>query len=553
MNKTIIININGTVFHIEEDAYEILKNYMTDVKRHFMNSADSLEITTDIENRIAEMFTEILLREGKQVIVEQDVKSVVEQMGSVADFESAEEDGKTGFSNNFNYSAESRRLFRDPDDRLVAGVCSGIANYFDINPVWIRLAFALSCAIAGTGIMVYIILWIVVPKAVTRADRMAMKGQKLNLQGFKTNFEQEMGSLHGHFSEFQKEARPFIYKTRDFAGDFFQHLGTFLGGTGKVFAKLFGIAVLVVCFGFIIALIVGIIALLAYGNMGIYHIFPFNIVSHQINTIFIICAFLMLSIPLLAIILTIISAVFNSTGMTRSSGTTMLMVWIVALSMVIYYTAKVSADFRSSAGFSQTINIAPSADSTYHLKLNDIKYLSAADSVRLKISDKFNGKIILDDDDDDNMDSPGNISIDIEKSDVAGPVLVEAFSARGRNYDDALFNARSATYLFTQQGSDLKFSRRLQKPDDMLWRAQDLHLTLKVPLNYKIVVDEDVDRYVRGVSVYDCKTINKNGGASSATFIMTNNGLQCKVDTLVLPQSVLPGKTDSTTTDSAAE
>ena len=94
MNKTIIININGIVFHIEEDAYEVLKNYMTDVKRHFMNSADSLEITTDIENRIAEMFNELLANENKQVIVEQDVKSVIEQMGTVADFEHAEEDTK---------------------------------------------------------------------------------------------------------------------------------------------------------------------------------------------------------------------------------------------------------------------------------------------------------------------------------------------------------------------------------------------------------------------------------------------------------------------------
>ena len=87
MNKTIIININGIVFHIEEDAYEILKNYMTGVKRHFSNSADSLEITTDIENRIAEMFSEILAKENKQVIVEQDVAAVVEQMGSVEEFD----------------------------------------------------------------------------------------------------------------------------------------------------------------------------------------------------------------------------------------------------------------------------------------------------------------------------------------------------------------------------------------------------------------------------------------------------------------------------------
>ena len=90
MNKTIIININGTVFHIEEDAYEILKTYMTGVKRHFSTSADSLEITTDIENRIAEMFSEITAKENKQVIVEQDVKAVVEQMGAVEDFEHAE-------------------------------------------------------------------------------------------------------------------------------------------------------------------------------------------------------------------------------------------------------------------------------------------------------------------------------------------------------------------------------------------------------------------------------------------------------------------------------
>src|SRR5271154_3170186 len=95
MNKTIIININGIVFHIEVDAYEILKNYMTDVKRHFSNSADSLEITTDIENRIAEMFTEILATDNKQVIVEQDVNAVIGQMGTVADFESADEDAKS--------------------------------------------------------------------------------------------------------------------------------------------------------------------------------------------------------------------------------------------------------------------------------------------------------------------------------------------------------------------------------------------------------------------------------------------------------------------------
>jgi hypothetical protein len=156
------------------------------------------------------------------------------------------------------------------------------------------------------------------------------------------------------------------------------------------------------------------------------------------------------------------------------------------------------------------------------------------------VKEDFDGKIILDDDDDNNMDMPDkNIDIYIEKSDVPQPVLVESFSARGSDYQDALFNARGTTYQFVQQGNVLKFNRRLEKQADRLWRAQELHITLKIPLNYKVVIDDQVDRFVRDVSVRDCKATNKQENATSAKFIMTENGLQCKVDTLVLPKDTL--------------
>ncbi|TSD64668.1 PspC domain-containing protein [Inquilinus sp. KBS0705] len=538
MNKTIIININGTVFHIEEDAYDILKTYMTEVKRHFMNSADSLEITTDIENRIAEMFNEILLKEGKQVIVEFDVTKVVEQMGSVQDFESAEDESPKGAHPHYAYNTESRRLFRDPDDHLIAGVCSGIASYFDFNPVWIRLLFAFLTPMGGVGFILYIILWIVVPKAVTRADRMAMKGQKLDLQGFKNNFEEELSGVRNSLNNMGQEARPLIYKTRDFAGDFFGHLGNFIGGAGKVLLKLIAITILLSAFAAIVALVIAVVTAFAYGNsnMGIYHIFPFNIVNHQVNNIFIVALLIMCIIPLLSIILAIINFVFKGNVINRTAGSALLMVWVVALSVVIYYTAKTSAEFKAGASFSQTINLKPVADSTYVLKLNDIKYLTKEDSIRLKIKEDFRGKIILDNDDDSNMDMPDrNIDLYIEKSDVAQPVLVESFSARGSDYEDALFNARGTTYQFVQDGATLKFNRRLEKQDDRLWRAQELHLILKVPLNYKVVIDQDMDRFVRDLSVWDCKNVNKQENATSAKFIMTENGIQCKVDTVVIP------------------
>jgi phage shock protein PspC (stress-responsive transcriptional regulator) len=550
MNKTIIININGMVFHIEEDAYEILKTYMSAVTRHFMNSADSLEITTDIENRIAEMFNEILLREGKQVVVAQDVNAVVGQMGSVEDFE-AEENGENP-GQAFGYTTENRRLFRDADDHLVGGVAAGISNYFDINAVWVRLAFVTSCLVGGVGFLLYIILWIVVPKAVTRADRMAMKGQKLDLQGFKLNFEEELSNVRGNLHTLRHEAKPLAYKTRDFAGDIFGHFGTFISGSAKILFKVIAIAILAGCFAAMIGLVVAIVTFTVYGNTVLTHMFPFNIVNQEANTMFLICGFLMLALPLLAIILVIINSVFRSNTIGRTTGSALLMVWVVALSIVIYYTAKAASNFREGASFAKTVSLVPQADSTYYLKLNDIKFLTREDSVRLDIKDKFDGRIILDDDDDNDMDMPDKkISIDIERSDIQQPVLVESFSARGRDYEDALSNARGISYQFVQQGNVLKFNRRMEKAANKYWRAQELRLILKIPLNYKLVIDNQVDRFIGGINIWECNQENKKEGASAATFIMTDNGLQCKVDTLVLPKPAKPVLHDTTIVDSA--
>jgi phage shock protein PspC (stress-responsive transcriptional regulator) len=533
MNKTIIININGIVFHIEEDAYEILKNYMTDVKRHFSNSADSLEITTDIENRIAEMFSEILERENKQVIVEQDVNLVIEQMGTVADFETADDDQTA--SNTYTYNnREGRRLFRDPDDHLVGGVCAGIANYFDIDAVWVRLAFALFAPIGGTGFILYIILWIVVPKAVTRADRMAMKGEKQNLQGFKKNFEDELSSVRQHLSNFGNETKPFVYKARDFVGDFFHHLGIFLRGTGKVLIKLIGVFILLACFGFAIALVVGLIAFVGFNAGRPDDFFPFRIIANEHADNIYVCAFITAFIPLLSIILITLKGIFNVGNIGKSTGTVFLVIWLCSLTMLIYYAVKITSNFRESASFTETINLKPTASNTYYLKLNDIKYFSHDDSVRLDIKNHFRNMVVTDDENNSFHNEPRSVTIQIEKSDVNIPVLEQSYTAKGGNYEDALFNARNTSYIFAQQDSVLKFDYTLRKRPNTSWHDEEVTLTLKVPLNAKVVIDQRLDNYLRdGNTVYNCKEINKRDNVTSAIFVMTDNGLQCKVDTLV--------------------
>ena len=550
MNKTIIININGIVFHIEEDAYEVLKSYMTDVKRHFMKSADSLEITTDIENRLAEMFNELLAAENKQVIVEADVRSVIEQMGTVQDFENADADEKESFSSNYSYDHNTRRLFRDPDNHLVAGVGAGISNYFEIDPVWIRLAFGLSVFFAGTGLIIYIILWLVIPKAITRANRMAMKGEKLDLQGFKKNFEEQLGSMRDNLSNFRHEARPFVYQARDFVGDFFHHLGAFIRGAAKILIKLLGIFILLCCFSLTIFLIVAFVALIGFGNFTPFHDLPINILRHNHAGYIYTSAFLVAFIPLLSIIMLTLKGIFNTASINRTTGSTVLVIWLFSLATFIYYTTRLASEFRSSEQVTETIGITPTKGNVYYLKINDLKYFSAEDSARLNIKTLSPNMKITENpyEYNDFEDFGRKVRINIERSDVSQPSLIETYKARGRNDFDALTNARNIKYIFSQKDTVLKFDYRMYALKDDFWHNEEVELTLRLPLNSKVIIDQELNDMLNGANIGDCKVLNKKDNATSATFVMAENGLQCKVDTLVL---IPPVKKDSIKTDTA--
>jgi len=549
MNKTIIININGTVFHIEEQAYELLKEYMTDVKRHFFNSADSLEITTDIENRIAEMFTEILAREARQAIIDQDVTAVIEQMGSVKDFENAEEEGSAaGFAEpNFTMGAgaTTRRLFRDPEDHLIGGVCAGIANYFDIKAVWVRLFFAVCFLFAGTGAMVYIILWIIVPKALTRADKMAMKGEPLDLQGFKRNFEAEMSTVGGRLNELRQDARPLAFQTRDFISDFFHHLTTFFGGAGKILIKVLGIAIILACIGGSIAIVVLLCATWFFGgdNFSVPDTFFNYAYINQVRVAFALLAI----IPLTTLVILISSAVFNTTGLNRSAGYTLLIIWISSLGILLYHGSRVASEFRDSAGFTQTMNLKPTPNQVYYLELNETRFLTHEDSTRLNIKTRFNNMVLTDDDDNDDLE-PNSMRIEIERSDVPYPVLVEEFTSRGSNYEEALSNARNTRYVFAQQDSVLKFDYKLRRLDNKMWHGEEVKLTLRIPLNATVMVNDKINRYINNsMNLWDCSPNPENrNNRTFSPFVMTTEGLQCKLDSAVTAVQEPPVQSSNT-------
>ncbi len=201
MNKIFNINLGGYPFTIDDDAYDCLSKYLKTIHRHFKKSEGYEEITSDIENRMAELFQE---NKGAQPIVSlKMVTDTISIMGTPEDFgaSSMEDPSYEGYSTDDSYQT-GKRLFRDPEDEVVAGVCSGIAAYFGIkDPLWVRIAFVLFTFGGGFGIPAYLLMAILVPKAKTSSDRLAMQGAPVTVSNIAKIVEKEFTNLSDRLTE----------------------------------------------------------------------------------------------------------------------------------------------------------------------------------------------------------------------------------------------------------------------------------------------------------------------------------------------------------------
>lgn len=202
MNKIFNINLGGYPFTIDEDAYGHLSNYLETIHQHFNSSEGYEEITADIENRIAELFQEKL--NGRPIVTMKDVKDAIVVMGTPEDF-GAEPIEPTANATSDTYQT-GKRLFLNPDDEVVGGVCSGIAAYFGVeDPLWVRLLFIFATLSGGIGIPLYIILWAILPKAESASDRLAMRGKSINVSNIGRIVEEEIENITDKVSEIGNE------------------------------------------------------------------------------------------------------------------------------------------------------------------------------------------------------------------------------------------------------------------------------------------------------------------------------------------------------------
>ena len=156
MKKTFTISLGHSVFNVEEDAYDILKMYLDSIKNYFQKMENDSEIISDFELRIAENFSS-KLSSGKQYINLSDVKEVIQIMGSLDDFKEIYNDVE---AEQEEEKKENNKLYRDSSNRIIAGVCSGIAEYFKLDPIIVRVLFFIAVPL---NLIVYIIFWIGIP------------------------------------------------------------------------------------------------------------------------------------------------------------------------------------------------------------------------------------------------------------------------------------------------------------------------------------------------------------------------------------------------------
>lgn len=190
MKITVSINLGGYSFNIDEDAYAELKRYLKNLEIHFAAEESSAEILADIETRMSELFR-AKLSSYKQVITMEDVNQVISVMGTPEDLS-----GDEGPTTRQKFaSAGYHRMYRDPDNRIIGGVCSGMGAYWRIDPLIIRIIFLALILAGGLGILIYLILYIVLPEARTTAQKIEMKGSPVNIHNIKEAVKKEFDSV----------------------------------------------------------------------------------------------------------------------------------------------------------------------------------------------------------------------------------------------------------------------------------------------------------------------------------------------------------------------
>ncbi len=519
MNKIININLGGIAFTLDENAYQTLAQYIETLRQHFAASEGCDEIVADIEARIAELFSEYL--KDRNIVALADVKRAISVMGIPTEIEgnTPTEDAANQQTNANNADKNGswktgKRLFRNTDDRVLGGVCSGLSAYLGISdPLWLRLAFIASLFVGGVGFFIYFVLMLVVPPALTAADRLSMRGEDINTANIARNVEQEMAAVGSRLNEFGQEV---FGKKPNGGTSFAANASDRLVDILKVLIKG-GLLFFAACG--IFALAVTLIALLIAGVM-VQPYASFYLDSNALGIIGWIALLAMTTIPLIGLVLGCLR-IFNKRLRVNS-----LAIWGLVLAFIgalLTFIIVLASYFRQhdvESSSKHDISLASITSDTLNLiQLKDatednINTYNFGDDVKIS-----GGNLI-----------GNNIDIDIEPSADNQFHLIQTNRAYSKNEAEAYTAADAIIYEVKVENGKVFFPCNFTLNKTAKWNWQSVRLILQVPVGKYVKINNDMTRLLADFEIAnddDWSMHNHFQEGSEYPWRMTQKGLVC--------------------------
>ena len=488
MNKTVNINLGGMFFHIDEEAYQKLSRYFEAIKRSLTNSNGQDEIIKDIEMRIAELFAE-KHSNGKQVISLRELDEVIAVMGQPEDYRlDSEENEET--KTNFTYATKgTKKLYRDKDGGMIGGVLAGLGHYFGIDKVWIRIFFLILFFVYGTGILAYIILWIVMPEAVTTSEKLEMTGEPVNISNIEKKVREEFENVSEKFKNVNYDAMGNQVKTG--ADKIASSAGKVFMAIFNVFAKILGVILILSALPILVMLLIGIFTLgtsafvefpwsdfIQAGNFSDFPVWTFGLLI-----------FFAVGIPFFYLmILGFKLLITNMKSLGNVVNYTLFALWIVSLILLITIALNQMMEYSTQGRVVSKQTLTMNTQDTLQIKFVHNDYFAK------NIHDRTDFQITQDSTDQRVLFS-NNVHIRIVKTDEAMPFLQIEKQAKGRDLGVAKNKAEEIQYGFKFENNQLILDNYILTDVKNKFRDQEVELTLHLPKGVIFKVDESVNDY----------------------------------------------------------
>jgi phage shock protein PspC (stress-responsive transcriptional regulator) len=540
MNKTISINLSGMLFNLEEAAYNELLKYLQAIKNYFSAAQGRDEIIGDIENRIAELFQERL--KNKQVVLEKDVAEVIEILGKpevYADEANAESNqhqgsdaGQSSTQEN-SFSKEKRRLFRDPDDGMLGGVCVGVGHYLGIDAVWLRIAFLVGLFFFGSGPLLYLILWIALPKAESTAEKLQMRGEAVTIETIEKKIKEEFERINKKANEFAdgttrtlrdkkvgSRATNFLNELFEAMLNFIRNIIRFMGRSLGVFLFLLGLIFFITWLTTVLGQGQAISfnddeGLSTFSLQAFMSAFFAN--EKHVNIASIGIALFLLA-PILGLLVGGIKlALYPKFKTVFWPGAVNGAIFTVGLILCIIAAVLLTSEFKAKGKILETVPFNMTGSDTIIVKPN------MDNSVNLKENLSLDNWSFYFNDGDELI--TGRIKLNVVNAGNDNNYLTIEKLARGKDKKQAIRNAGQINTYVKENGKELVFNSNFNLKDGEKWRGQRITYVLHLKENQLVKFDKNMLDLL-----WDIPNVQNLDGEEmrGETFIMTKEGLSCK-------------------------